>query len=118
MPLADFGSQTNLPRTDVIDAEMQTTPALPMVDEITQPDPVGLKSIMGYELIVSQIRRHLLLRQGKEAAVEKVFKEDVIRITLLCQWLEEKEEEAKRRRWRRKILKVFTDTGGPHAAWF
>ena len=92
-----------------------------MVDEMTQTDPVDLKNIMGYELIVSQIWRHLLLRQGKEAAAEKVFKEDFIRITLLCQWLEEKEEEAKRKRWRRKTLRVFTqtpDTGGSHAAWF
>ena len=69
-------TQTVPPSTS--NSEIQTTPTqLPMVDEMTQEDPVDLYRIIEHELFVKNVRAGVNLGQGKEAAAKKVEEEEV-----------------------------------------
>jgi len=105
------GTQTCLLSTS--DSEIQTTPALPMVDEMTQTGPVNLKSIITREHLIKECRHMRYLEQGKKAAARKLDKD--VDLRNLSHWLADQEREAKQYGLRRKPLRIFfTDPEDTH----
>jgi hypothetical protein len=105
------GTQTCLLSTS--NSEIQTTPALPMVDEMTQTGPINLLSIIKREHLIKECRRLHYLEQGEKAAATKLDKDVDLRNLLV--WLARQEEEANQYGLRRKPQRIFfTDPEDDH----
>jgi hypothetical protein len=101
-PSADFGSQTILPPKKVIDAGIQTAPALPKVDCEIQTEHQELLDVIRQEYTVlldsASVLRYFTAKEHVATAKE-IFNVHLPRLNTLRQWLLAEDKKAREHGW-------------------
>ena len=92
-----------------VDVDTQTAPTLPMVDRETQTRHQSWIDLIEEEWEVQLEKREMHLYHGDNAAADEVTNVDLPRLDRIYEWLLSDKEKAKKHKWRKKTVRVFSE---------